>query len=317
MRKSTIAFAAVLGFASATAAWGQQAATGVQGFYGGQVEYQSSSGPQIYYPNNDQDYLYTGNLPFSATASGTAGTASGSLSISAIPSNGNLGLHGFATASASDEAGLGSTGASADFDLYAWDTFQIGGTTGAVEQFQYTLTLDGSASSSSGSDAAAYGYYQLLADSSWTGFGTVSPFVNCNYGVQANGNPCSLIATLDLSALSPGTQGLQTLSGTLTLIGGTTIQLGQFLDARVSASDAYSDSASATFDASNTGWLTLTPIKPGASFTTASGLTYAQSPDAFGAVPEPSSWALMLLGFGAIGAAMRRNRSRVGRQSLT
>jgi hypothetical protein len=26
------------------------------------------------------------------------------------------------------------------------------------------------------------------------------------------------------------------------------------------------------------------------------------------AVPEPASWALMLLGFGAIGAAMRRRR---------
>lgn len=32
----------------------------------------------------------------------------------------------------------------------------------------------------------------------------------------------------------------------------------------------------------------------------------------FGAVPEPSTWAMMLLGFGAIGVAMRRSRRRHG-----
>ena len=31
---------------------------------------------------------------------------------------------------------------------------------------------------------------------------------------------------------------------------------------------------------------------------------------AIGAVPEPSTWLMMLLGFGAIGGAMRRTRSR-------
>ncbi len=35
--------------------------------------------------------------------------------------------------------------------------------------------------------------------------------------------------------------------------------------------------------------------------------------DALGAVPEPSTWAMMLLGFGALGFAMRRRR---GKQSL-
>lgn len=32
--------------------------------------------------------------------------------------------------------------------------------------------------------------------------------------------------------------------------------------------------------------------------------------DNFAAVPEPATWAMMLLGFGAIGTAMRRNRRR-------
>jgi PEP-CTERM motif len=36
------------------------------------------------------------------------------------------------------------------------------------------------------------------------------------------------------------------------------------------------------------------------------------SPSSIGAVPEPASWALMILGFGLVGSAMRR-RSNVGR----
>ena len=35
------------------------------------------------------------------------------------------------------------------------------------------------------------------------------------------------------------------------------------------------------------------------------------APGTFGAVPEPSTWALMLVGFGAIGASMRRRRARL------
>ena len=34
-----------------------------------------------------------------------------------------------------------------------------------------------------------------------------------------------------------------------------------------------------------------------------------------GAIPEPTSWALMLVGFGGVGAAMRRRRTQVGVQA--
>lgn len=41
------------------------------------------------------------------------------------------------------------------------------------------------------------------------------------------------------------------------------------------------------------------------------GLVSAQSSQAAAAVPEPSTWALMLFGFGAIGYALRRTSRRV------
>ena len=47
-------------------------------------------------------------------------------------------------------------------------------------------------------------------------------------------------------------------------------------------------------------------------FDSATALTYTVSINPLsGAVPEPAAWGLMILGFGAIGAAMRRPRRRV------
>ena len=43
------------------------------------------------------------------------------------------------------------------------------------------------------------------------------------------------------------------------------------------------------------------------------GITTAVLPPPNGAVPEPSTWAMLLLGFGAVGGAMRsRRRQKVG-----
>lgn len=44
---------------------------------------------------------------------------------------------------------------------------------------------------------------------------------------------------------------------------------------------------------------------------TITGIT-TQPPGIGGAVPEPSTWAMMLLGFGATGFAMRRRRAKLG-----
>jgi hypothetical protein len=51
------------------------------------------------------------------------------------------------------------------------------------------------------------------------------------------------------------------------------------------------------------GTLALNPLIGGSA-----QLTYDYTPNAAGAVPEPASWAMMMLGFGAIGGAMRRRR---------
>jgi hypothetical protein len=60
----------------------------------------------------------------------------------------------------------------------------------------------------------------------------------------------------------------------------------------------------------NTAYVDLSP-PAGVTMTSASGvfLTQPRSDQGIPAVPEPTSWMLMLLGFGAIGVAMRRSRN--------
>jgi hypothetical protein len=66
-----------------------------------------------------------------------------------------------------------------------------------------------------------------------------------------------------------------------------------------SGSSAGGVAASSTADLSNTGRLTIDALTPGASLTFLSGANY--SSDAVSAVPEPSTWAMMLLGFAGVG----------------
>ena len=62
-----------------------------------------------------------------------------------------------------------------------------------------------------------------------------------------------------------------------------------------------------TADFGNTGKFRFGALPDGVSFTSDSGV-FATIPNigGVGGVPEPATWALMILGFGAIGAAMRR-----------
>lgn len=56
-------------------------------------------------------------------------------------------------------------------------------------------------------------------------------------------------------------------------------------------------------DASHTGFLGIDILTPGAVLHSASGADYA-----IAAVPEPATWSMVIAGFGAIGATMRRRQ---------
>ena len=65
----------------------------------------------------------------------------------------------------------------------------------------------------------------------------------------------------------------------------------------------------------NFGYLTMTTNGPTGFPATVNGWTFENSggaitvPDAVSAIPEPATWAMMMLGFGFMGAAMRRTRA--------
>ncbi len=50
------------------------------------------------------------------------------------------------------------------------------------------------------------------------------------------------------------------------------------------------------------------PLPAGLSFTSASGVFLVDLPGTPGGVPEPATWAMLVAGFGVVGAAMRRRR---------
>ena len=68
-------------------------------------------------------------------------------------------------------------------------------------------------------------------------------------------------------------------------------------------------------NAVNFGYLTMTTNGPTGFPATVNGWTFENSggaitvPDAVAAIPEPATWAMMMLGFGFMGAAMRRTRA--------
>jgi hypothetical protein len=97
------------------------------------------------------------------------------------------------------------------------------------------------------------------------------------------------------------------ISGELTVGGGTSVELGLYLigGADTAGNNVGDPSESASF--ASTGFFTLSPVTPGAGFTTASGLTYSNDPTSAD-VPEPASIVMLSMGLATLGA-MRRRKS--------
>jgi len=109
---------------------------------------------------------------------------------------------------------------------------------------------------------------------------------------------------LDLFDNQGAANGLVTQSVMVETVSGATLQLTGTLDGSVSAAGV----ASATVDASDTANSYITVLTPGASYTTASGISYP-SPSA---VPEPKSLWLMVTAFSGIWVGTRRRSTSLG-----
>ena len=97
--------------------------------------------------------------------------------------------------------------------------------------------------------------------------------------------------------------------------GGYTVNVcaytGNNCDAANGQADLFSGNFALTF-APNTNSISLGNfVDRYASLTQLNGISGEGTP--VGAVPEPATWAMMMLGFGAMGASLRRGRRRSGR----
>ena len=63
------------------------------------------------------------------------------------------------------------------------------------------------------------------------------------------------------------------------------------------------------YDAAVNSTYNVTFSVSGTGFTTVSDSIVIQQGSGFAAVPEPAAWALMLVGFGGVGVAIRRRRA--------
>ena len=168
-------------------------------------------------------------------------------------------VYGYALAA----TGSGYDGSAyAGMDAYFFDTFSIAGPSGESGQFNVTMTVNGTddtACSGSCTIGDLVDSFNLLQN------GTVIP------GVEYSG----IIATI---YVSPGAKAHQTMTVTITLDAGTKVVLGELLQLRDVVVDEGAPgqiTLSGSHDMQQAGFITVTPVTSGFSFTTASGLTYA------------------------------------------
>ena len=148
-------------------------------------------------------------------------------------------------------------------------------------------------------------------DSDFTSFGSVSDYVSTNWSIWSADPVSNFAAGPLVSGTSTGLNSVDAVNFTLTTITGLNVNLGAGIywlgiqnnvdngqiTAYISSGTArlgrssQSDNSGTFFNASNSD----------ASFTVQGN----------GAVPEPATWAMMLVGFGGLGAVLRRRRTLV------
>ena len=248
-------------------------------------------------PSTEGSFQATGlsTIPFNQTVA-SSGTGTGLATATVSKSNGNLLLQAYASAVSPNVLQGESFG---NIDVFFNDTFYIGGT--GTQQFQYTLNLGALASGSywgaTDSDFSARGTLGLEENSTLTGWGTIRQ----DNDFCSSSCPNGQIASVEVQAnrYNASASG-GTYTGYLNLSGGETIELGLYLSIRDLAVGGQ-----ATYDLGDGAYMTLTPVTPGASFTTASGLTYASAPDA-APVPEPGSVVLIATALCGLASTARR-----------
>jgi hypothetical protein len=221
--------------------------------------------------------------------------ASASVDVSLSQGAGNVGLHGSASSSAVFN-GLGI----AQFEIYSYDLFSFSGS--GSETFRYSLVLNANVNvtgdPTNSPDSQAYALLSLYANSSFSEQSQVQPNPGCT------GNYCGLISSDEISTEAGSPTGPnRVVTGTIVVTGGSSIELGLNFQGLATNEAPQTAVATAQMSAEDTGYFTLTPVTPGAGFTTQSGLTYSLNPDT--AAPEPGSVAMVLIGLAGLYAVRR------------
>jgi PEP-CTERM motif len=173
--------------------------------------------------------------------------------------------------------------ASASFNASWFDTLTITGPSQG-EPIQFELTASIAGSMTCGGETSGSVFYSI----SW-GQATTIDFSDDNCSNKLAGTQHAVI---DVSVGQQLTIGGLIISGVRAVAGN-------------GCCGSYTLTSEQDLTAGNTFSLFITPLTPGASFISASGTDYA-------AVPEPSTWAMLVLGFTGLGVTGWRRRRRAG-----